>query len=101
MQPLVNRLLSQERADRSAWKRRASSDENWQLVLTMANCTAGEIWQAMQQQTFLQPPADEDLRVEWEYIVTRAGEKPPEGGRLQQRQQSQTYMDRMMRAQRR
>lgn len=100
MQPLENRLLSQERADRSAWKRRARSQENWQLVLTLANCTAGEIWQEMQKQTFLQPPADEDLRTEWEYVVTRAGEKPPES-EVRQRQQSQTYMDRMMRAQRR
>ena len=101
MQPLENRLLSQDRADRSAWKRRARSEERWQLVLSLPNCTAGEIWQAMQREMFLRPGADEDLRAEWEYVVTRAGETPPEGDRRQQRQQSQTYMDRMMRAQRR
>ena len=91
-----------KRADRSGWRRIAKSFGRWELVVTLANCTQGEIFEALQRACFLRVPADEDLGCEWETTITLAGESPedlPE--RPQRAGRSQTYMDKMMRATRR
>ena len=69
------------------------------MVLTLRNCTQGEVWDALQKRTFLEVPLDADLNREWEFAITLAGETPNDA-LVEQRPgtRSQTYRDRMMRA---
>ena len=91
--------MPSQRADRSAWRRAARSEGRWEMVLTLRNCTRGEIWDALQKQTFLGVPSDAELNREWEFAITLAGETPNDA-LIEQRpaMRSQTYRDRMMRA---
>lgn len=91
--------MTPQRADRSGWRRRAKSEDRWEQVLTLANCTAGEIWDALQKRVFLTVPPDAECDREWEFAVTLAGQRPEDAPVREPRTRTNSYMDRMMRAQ--
>lgn len=93
-------MTDARRADRAGWRRRARSLDGWQLVLTLSNCTQGEIWQALHHAGFLIVARDEDLNREWDYCITLAGENPNDRPQRSELPRTQSYRDRMMRGQR-
>ncbi len=92
-------MVALERKHRSGWRRRARSHDRWEMVLTLPDCTAGEIWEQLQRQTFLSVAPDAELNREWEYTVTEGDERPADFV-ASTAPLTQSYRDRMMRGQR-
>lgn len=89
-----------KRADWSGWRRRAKSEDRWELVVTQKDCTAGAIWEALQREVWLRVRMEEDGSPthDWEYAVTLAGQTPDEVPPRSASPRTSTYMDRMLRA---
>ena len=90
--------MAAARAHRFAWRRRKHTEDAWEFVLGLENCTGGELWEAIQKQAFLTVVPDSEVGVEWDYAITLAGQRPEDVEVEQPHLRTQTYLDRMMRA---